>query len=113
MKLFIKFTLLAVLFSSVIGCATSGDYAQINLHPPDSFNPIFHRYKALPEEKVLVIAVDPGGRWSFGYDHSRESLQEAAENAATKCDRARKKHKVFTKATIFAINDEVVYNKDM
>ena len=110
MKLFVKFALLAVLLSTVFGCTTSGEKFEARLTPPDAFNPTFLRYKELPGEKVIVVAVDPGGRWAFGYDHGRDNLQEAAKNAAVKCDIARKKHKVFTKAKIFAINDEVVYN---
>lgn len=109
MKLLMKFTLLAILLFSVFGCATSGEKFEARLTPPDSFNPIFMRYKELPGEKVLVVAVDPGGRWAFGYDHSQNDLQTAAENAAVKCDKARKKFKVFTKAKIFAINDDVIY----
>jgi hypothetical protein len=110
MKLFIKFALLATLLSTVFGCATSGgDKFEARLAPPDSFNAIFMRYKEKPGEKVIVVAVDPGGRWAYGYDHGKGSLEEAAKNAAFKCDRARKEHNVFTKAKIFAINDEVVY----
>ena len=110
MKSFLKIALLAILFSSVFGCASSDTQFHTRLQVPETFNPIFHRYKALPEEKVLVIAVDPGGRWAFGYDHSRESLEEAAINAAIKCDKAREKLNVFTKGTIFAVNDDVIYN---
>ena len=109
MKLFAKAALFAVLLSTVFGCATSSDRFEARLTPPDGFNPIVMRYKQLPGEKVIVVAVDPGGRWAFGYDHGQGSLQEAAKNAAMKCDKARAKHKVFTKAKIFAINDEVVY----
>ena len=109
MKLFAKFALLAVLLSTVFGCVNPGEPFQVRLTPPDSFNPVFLRYKEKPGEKVIVVAVDPGGRWAFGYDHSRDNLQEAAKNAAMKCDKARDKHKVFTKARIFAINDTVVY----
>lgn len=112
MKLLMKFALLAVLLSTVFGCATSGDKFEVRLPPPDSFNPIFMRYQELPGEKVLVVAVDPGGRWAFGYDCDKETLQEAAQNAAIKCDKARAKFKVFSKARIFAINDEVIYNNE-
>jgi len=112
MKLFTKFALLAVLLSSVFGCATSGDKFQARLTPPDAFNPIFMSYKELPGEKVLVVAVDPGGRWAFGYDYGQDDLTVAAENAAIKCDKARKKFKVFTKAKIFAVNNEVIYNNE-
>ena len=112
MKLLMKFALLAILFSSVFGCATSGEKFEARLAPPDAFNPIFLRYQEFPDEKVLVVAVDPGGRWAFGFDHGRDNLQTAAKNAAVKCDKARKKFKVFTKAKIFAINDDVVYNNE-
>ncbi|MBC8206466.1 MAG: hypothetical protein ISR85_02235 [Kiritimatiellales bacterium] len=109
MKPFVKFALLAILLSALFGCANSGEPFEVRLAPPDTFNPVFMRYKERPGEKVIVVAVDPGGSWAFGYDHSRDNLQEAAMNAAMKCDKAREKHKVFTKAKIFAINDEVVY----
>jgi len=109
MKLFIKLSLLAVLLSALFGCASSGEKFEARLSPPDGFNPVFMRYKEKPGQKVIVVAVDPGGRWAFGFDHSRDTVEEAAKNAAMKCDTAREKHKVFTKAKIFAINDEVVY----
>ncbi len=107
MKILIKISILSILLSTVCGC-TSGTY-ETRRPPPDAMNPIFLRYKELPGQKVFVVAVDPTGQWAFGYDHSRTNLQEAAQNAAVKCDKARKKHQVFAKAKLFAINDEVVY----
>lgn len=112
MKLFSKFALLAVLLFTIFGCATSGDKSQTRLAPPESFNRHFMRYKELPGEKVIVVAVDPVGRWAYGLDHSRDSVEDAAKNAAIKCDKAREKYKVLTKARIYAINDEVVYYND-
>ncbi len=109
MKLFVKFALLTALLFTLFGCATSGDKFEVRLAPPDAFNPTFLRYKRLPGEKIMTVAVDPGGRWAFGYAHSGETLRNVAEKAAVKCDKARKKYKVFTKAKIFAINDEIVY----
>jgi hypothetical protein len=113
MKLFIKFVLLAAVFSAVFGCATSDTSFEARLTPPQEFNPYFLKYKELPGEKVMVVAVDPGGYWAYAYDHSRSTLLEAAENAAIKCDKARKQNQVFTKAKIFAINDEVVYYNNL
>lgn len=109
MKLFIKSAVLIVLLSTVFGCATSGDKFEARLAPPDSLNPIFMGYKELPGEKVMTIAVDPGGSWAFGLDHSRATIEEAAKNATIKCDKARKDYNIFTKAKIFAINNDVVY----
>ena len=107
MKIFAKWFLLIVLRSIVFGCAT-GDLDK-RLPPPDAFNPNFLKYQALQGEKVMVVAVDLGGNWAFGYDHNRNSLQEAAESAAIRCDKQREKHKVFTKVKLFAVNDEIVY----
>jgi hypothetical protein len=110
MKKFIRFALLSVLLATVCSCA-SGTY-ETRLAPPDAFNPVFLQYKEAPGQKVMVVAVDPTGEWAFGYDQGRTSLTEAAENAAMKCDIARKKLKVFTKGKVFAVNDEIVYYKD-
>jgi len=110
MKLFAKTLFALVALITLYGCSTMTDEQyETRLRPPDAFNPIFLRYKELEGNKVIVVAVDPGEHWAFGYDHGRDSLAEAAENAAVKCDKARKKHKVYTKAKIFALNDEVVY----
>ena len=118
MKPFIKFVLLSAILTTLCGC-TSADY-QHHYPPPDAFSPVFLRYKEMPGQKVMVVAIDPvplgvdrEPNWAFGYDDSRATLEEAAENAAIKCDKARKKHKVFVKGTIFAINDEVVYYNDL
>jgi hypothetical protein len=109
MKLLIKLSVLSALLVSLFGCASTDGGFETRLAPPEDFNPTFLEYKKLPGEKVMVIAVDPGEHWAFGYDHSRASLQEAAENAAFKCDEARKKHQVYTKAKIFAVNNDIVY----
>lgn len=109
MKALIKIALAAVLLSMVYGCASSGEKFETRTAPPDAFSPVFLRYKELPGQKVCVLAVDPTGEWAFGYDHSKATLEEAAQVATVKCDKARKKHKVFTRAKLFAINNEIVY----
>jgi len=107
MKMFIKFALLSALLITVYGCA-SGTY-ETRLSPPGEFNPIFLRYKELPGQKVMVVAVDPTGEWAFGYDYGRDNLEDAAKAAAEKCDKSRFDFKVFSKAKLFAVNDEIVY----
>lgn len=109
MKLLIKLTLLSALFFTVFGCASTGEKFETRLSPPDELNLVFQRYKEMPGEKVMVIAVDPGGRWAFGFDHSQDSLEEAAHNAAVKCDTAREQFGVFSKGKLFSVNDKVVY----
>ena len=107
MKRFIKITFLSALLATVFGCTSSTYNAP--LAPPKEADLILARYKELPGQKVMVMAVDPNGQWAFGYDHSRETLAEAAEKAAIKCDQGRTDYQVLTKASLFAINDEVVY----
>ena len=109
MKLFIKSAVLLSLLFTVFGCASSGDKFETRLAPPDEFNLKFQQYKEMPGEKIMVVAVDPNGRWAFGYDHSQNDLKEAAKNAAAKCDQAREEFDVSSKGKLFAINDQVVY----
>ncbi len=108
MKMFAKLAFLSVLLVTLFGCASSGIY-ETHLPPPEDMNPVFMRYKELPGQKVFVVAVDPNGRWAFGYDNGRETLAEAAQAAAVKCDEARKKFNILSKANLFAVNNEVVY----
>ena len=107
MKTLVKIALLSALLSTVFGCA-SGTYEN-RIPPPDAFNLYYLHYKELPGQKVMVVAVDLTGQWAFGFDHSRATLEEAAQNAATKCDIGRRKNQVLSKAKLFAVNDEIVY----
>lgn len=111
MKLIAKLTLLAILISTAFGCATSGTQYETRLRPPKDFDKTYMRYLEEKGNKVLVIAVDPDGTWAYAYDKNRATLKEAAENAAIRCDIARKhqKHQVHNKAKLFAVNDEIVY----
>jgi hypothetical protein len=105
---FIQSVFLFCLIVIVAGCASNQDQIT-RIPPPDDFNPIFLKYKDLPGQKVMTIAVDPTGEWSFGYDFNKDTLEEAAVNAATYCDQSRDKFKVVSKARLFAVNDEIVY----
>jgi hypothetical protein len=108
---FIQSVFLFCLIVIIAGCASNqGQMARIP--PPSDFDPIFMRYKDLPGQKVMTIAVDPTGEWSFGYDFNKDTLEEAAVNAATYCDQSRNKYKVISKARLFAVNDEIVYYND-
>lgn len=108
MKLFVKKFLLAALFAGLFGCASNGSF-ETRLAPPEDFNPMFMKYKNLGGQKAMVVAVDPGGHWAFGYEHDRATIEEAIENATIMCDEARRKHKIFTKAKVFATNNDIVY----
>jgi len=109
MKRIITLCLLSGVFFAFHSYASPNEKFEIRRRPPEALNPVFLRYQGLPQQKVIVIAVDAGGNWAFGYDHSRSSLEEAAKAATVKCDAARKKNKVRAKAKLFAINDDIVY----
>jgi len=110
MKSLIKIVLLSVLLSSVYGCVSSGKQHEIRLKPPETFNTYYLGYTKLQGPKVCVIAVDASGEWAFGYS-AGTTLEDAAQKAAVSCDQQRDKLKVFTKAKLFAVNDEIVYYK--
>ena len=109
MKTLLKVALLSALLSTLYGCASSGEKFETRLAPPNAFSPYFLQYTKLPGQKVMVVAVDPTGQWAFGMDYNRATLEEAAQSAAVKCDKERKKHTIFSKAKLFAVNDEIVY----
>lgn len=109
MKKLLKIALLFALLSTLYGCASSGEKFETRLAPPDAFNPYFIGYQQFSGQKVMVVAVDPTGQWAYGIGHDKKTLEEAAQEAAVKCDKEREKHKVYAKAKLFAINDEIVY----
>lgn len=108
MKSLLKTVLLSVVISAVYGCASSDRKFETRFRPPDAFNPYFLSYKEIPNPKVCVVAVDASGEWAFGYS-SAETLEEAARRASLNCDLEREKLKIFNKAKLFAVNDEIVY----
>lgn len=110
MKSLMKIVLLSVLISVVYGCASSGEKFETRLKPPEAFNTYFMSYTELQGPKICVIAVDATGEWAFGYSAGK-TLEDAAQKASISCDRQRDKLKVFSKAKLFAVNDEIVYYK--
>jgi hypothetical protein len=110
MRMLMRFAILSVLLSVLFGCASSGGkQLESRLPPPAAMDRIFLKYKDLPGEKVFVVAVDRDGRWTYGYDYDRASVEEAARNAAAQCDASRKSLNIFARAKLFAVNNNVVY----
>lgn len=105
----IKNILLCTLLAVICGCAS--DTARARIAPPEEVELALRRYEKLPGNKVFVVAVDPTGQWAFGYDGDRATLEEAARNAAVKCDAARLEKKVFNQAALYDINGRTVYYK--
>lgn len=110
MKKMLAFAMMSVLLSLLTGCAsTGGKMTEARIAPPPAMDRIYAQYKELPGNKVFVVAADADGRWAYGYDSGRETVEEAARNAAAQCDAMRKNAKVLARPKLFAINNKVVY----
>lgn len=107
MKPFMMSVLLCILAATVCGCAS--DTVRARIAPPEEMEPALRHYEKLPGNKVFVVAVDPTGQWAFGCDGDRATVEEAARNAAVKCDAARLEKKVFNKAVLYDVNGRTVY----
>ena len=108
MKVFIKFLFVSMVVVLVAGCAS--DVAYVPQIPQRAQAKLLD-YFDQPDNKVFVIAVDPGGDFAFGYDYGKSTLKEAATMAVEKCDASREAHGIIAKPYIYAINDKVVYEE--
>ena len=108
MKVFVKFLSVSIVGVLLAGCASDVAYVpQIPQRAQAKLMDFFDH----PDNKVFVIAVDPGGDFAFGYDYGKSTLKEAAKVAVEKCDASREAHGIFAKPYIYAINDKVVYEE--
>ncbi len=90
------------------GCASNGVfYPKV----PTDAQAMLLDYYAQPDNKVFVLAVDPGGDFAYAYDHGRATLREAAQVAVESCDLQRKAQSISAKPYIYAINNKVVYRE--
>ena len=108
MKVFGKFLAVSVGLVVVAGCASNMVYVPT---VPAKVQAQLIDYFEQPDNKVFVLAVDPGGEYAFGFDQGKSTLKEAAKVAVEMCDANRKAHGIFAKPYIYAINDKVVYEE--
>ena len=108
MKGFAKFLVVSVAALVVAGCATQETYIP---KVPATVQAKLQDYFAQPGNKAFVLAVDPGGDFAFGYDYGKPTVKEALEVATVKCDGSRHDNNILAKPYIYAINDNVVYEK--
>ena len=66
-------------------------------------------YSEKAGNKVFILAVDPDGKFAFGYDFGKATVKEAAKTAVEQCDASRKAFGIQSKPYVYAINDKVVY----
>ena len=108
MKGFAKLLFASVVVSMVAGCAS--DVIFIPKVPPQAQAKLLDYY-AQPNNKVFVLAVDPGGDYAFGYGVGKATLKEAAKVAVEECDANRAAHGIVARPYIYALNNKVVYEE--
>lgn len=108
MKVWAKILCVATMSSVFVGCSSTHVY--VPKIPPAAQAKLLD-YAEQPDNKVFVIAIDPGGDFAFAYDYGKSTLKEAAKVAVEKCDASREAMGVVSKPYIYAINDKVVFEE--
>lgn len=108
MKVLAKVFSVVAMASVVAGCASKSSDAYVPKIPQGAQTMLLD-YFAQPDNKVFVIAVDPGGDFSAGYESGKYTLEEATEVAYERCEANREASGVIAGTYIYAINNEVVY----
>jgi|GEM_PF-1261000 len=106
MKGFVKILSAATVVAFLSGCASDSVY--VPKIPPHAQAKLLDYFEQ-PDNKVFIIAIDPGGDYAFGYDYGKATLKEAAKVAVEKCDASREASGVIARPYIYALNDKVVY----
>lgn len=107
MKLLAKVFCSAVMVSIIAGCA-SKDSVYIPTVPVGVQQALLD-YEMQPDNKVFILAVDPGGDYAYGYDYGKATLKEAAKVAVEKVDAQRVANGVVGTPYIYALNGKVVW----
>lgn len=108
MKVLAKIFCVVTMISVVAGCSSTHVY--VPKIPSEAQAKLLDYYEQ-PENKVFVIAIDPGGDYAYAYDFGKATLKEAAKVAVEKCDASREAQAIIAKPYIYAINDKVVYEE--
>lgn len=106
MKGFVKILSVAIVVAFLSGCASDSVY--VPKIPPQAQAKLLDYFEQ-PDNKVFIIAIDPGGDFAYGYDYGKATLKEAAKVAVEKCDASRESSGVVARPYIYALNDKVVY----
>ncbi len=107
MKLLAKVFCSAALVSIIAGCAST-DSVYIPKVPPGVQQALLD-YETQPENKVFILAVDPGGDYAFSYEYGKATLKEAAKIAVENVDAQRKANGVVSRPYVYALNNKVVW----
>lgn len=107
MKLLAKILSSVAVVSMIAGCA-SNDSAYIPRIPPEVQAKLLD-YEKLPDNKVFILAVDPGGNFAFAYESGQPTLKTAARIAVEKVDASRAANGIVGRPYVYALNDKVVW----
>lgn len=108
MKLFAKIFVVSMVVALIAGCAS--DTVYVPRTPPQAQAKLLDYFEQ-PDNKVFVIAIDPGGDFAYGYDYGKPTLKAAAKVAVEKCDAQREAHGIVAKPYVYALNDKVVFEE--
>jgi hypothetical protein len=108
MKVIAKFLVGLTVATMIAGCASDSVY--VPKLPPEAQAKLLDYYKQ-PDNKVFIIAIDPGGDYAYAYDYGKRTLKEAAAVAVKKCDASREASGVVARPYIYALNNKVVYEE--
>ncbi len=106
MKVFANFLTLSMVVAVISGCASDSVYVP---RVPSGVQAQLLDYFEQPDNKVFILAVDPGGSYAIGYDYGKASIRDAAKSAVKQCDDNRKAYGIVAKPYVYAINGTVVY----
>lgn len=107
MKLLAKIFCSAALVSLIAGCA-SNDTAYIPKIPPEVQAKLLD-YEKQPDNKVFILAIDPGGNFAYAYEYGQPTLKTAAKIAVDKVDASRAANGIVARPYVYALNDKVVW----
>ena len=87
-----------------LACASGGTSPHPNL------SPVWRDYLALPGERALAIAGDPGrGRWVSGISAGHPSRDLAVAGALAQCRERRRLRRMQAACVLYAVGDGIVW----
>ncbi|MDZ8119161.1 hypothetical protein [Pontiella agarivorans] len=107
MKLLAKVFCSVALVSLFAGCA-SNDSVYIP-KVPTGVKQALMDYEKLPDNKVFILAVDPGGDFAYAFEGGQATLKDAAKVAVEKVEAACEANNVLSRPYVYALNDKVVW----
>ena len=88
----------------LLACASDGT------SPHPDFAPVWRDFLALPAERVLAIAGDPGrDRWVAGASGGHTTRDRAEAEALLQCRTRRGRRRMQAACVLYAVGDEIVW----